>query len=211
MSSGRRSETPCYRLGLPEAKLGEAAALYEEAFGPKFGVAIPERDARIAIIRGSLVPDRAICALRGSRLIGIAGFHHDGLSLTGGMTMRRLRRRLGLLRALKAALLLGLMERAPRPGELLMDGIAVAPDHRGQGTGAGLLEALRDFARRNGYERIRLDVIDTNLRAGGLYRRMGFLPGKRRAYGYLKPVLGFGGSTEMVLPLPRRRGADGSG
>lgn len=81
------------------------------------------------------------------------------------MRMRGLRRRLGLLRALKAALLPGLMERAPRPGELLMDGIAVAPDHRGQGTGTGPLEALRDFARRNGYARIRLDVIVTRLSA----------------------------------------------
>lgn len=27
----------CYRLGLPEATLGEAAALYEEAFGMKLG------------------------------------------------------------------------------------------------------------------------------------------------------------------------------
>lgn len=199
MAAERR--TPCYRLGLPEAKRGEAAALYEEAFGMKLGAAIPAREARLAILRESLVPDRAMCALRGARLVGIAGFHHDGLSLTGGMTMRGLRRRLGLLRALKAALLLGLMERAPRPGELLMDGIAVAPDHRGQGTGTGLLEALRDFARRNGYERIRLDVIDANPRAGALYRRMGFLPGKHRRYGYLRPFLGFGGSTEMILPL----------
>lgn len=211
MSAKRRSEPPCYRLGLPEANRGEAAALYEAAFGPKFGAAIPAREARLAIIRESLVPARAMCALRDSRLVGIAGFHHDGLSLTGGLTMRRLRRRLGLLRALKAALLLGLMERAPRPGELLMDGIAVDPDHRGQGTGTGLLEALRDFARRNGYERIRLDVIDTNPRARALYRRMGFLPGRHRTYGYLEPILGFGGSTEMILPLPRRRSVGDSG
>ena len=68
-----------------------------------------------------------------------------------------------------------------------------------------------DRSREGGEWRIRLDVIDTNPRAGALYRRMGFLPGKRHAYGYLKPVLGFGGSTEMVLPLPRRRRADDSG
>ncbi len=82
-----------------------------------------------------------------------------------------------------------------------MDGIAVSSDHRGQGIGTGLLAKLKDFGLRNGYDLIRLDVVDTNDRARDLYLRLGFRPGKHSSYEFLRPELGFGGSTEMTLPL----------
>ena len=190
-----------FLIGVPESSLASASELYEEAFGSKFRAAIPDRAARIAIIRKSLVPQRAICALDNSELIGLAGFYHEGVSFTGNMTIRNLWRSLGLLSSLRAVLLLSLMERTPQPRELLMDGIAVVEHHRGEGIGTRLLAEVVAFGRRHGYDRIRLDVIDTNRRAQDLYLRFGFEVGRQSTYPYLKPFLGFGGSTEMYLPL----------
>lgn len=190
-----------FLIGVPETSLATASELYEEAFGSKFRAAIPGRATRIAIIRKSLVPERAICALHNSELVGLAGFYHQGLSFTGRMTMYNLWRSLGLLGSLRAALLLSLMERTPQPRELLMDGLAVVERHRGEGIGSRLLAELVVFGRRHGYDRIRLDVIDTNPRARELYQRLGFVDGRHSTYPYLKPLLEFGGSTEMYLSL----------
>ena len=56
----------------------------------------------------------------------------------------------------------------------LIDGICVASNARGRGIGTALIAALCDEGRARGYTAIRLDVIDSNLRAKALYQRLGF-------------------------------------
>jgi len=82
-----------------------------------------------------------------------------------------------------------------------MDGIAVDPDYRGQGVGTQLFEGLFDHARENGYNAVRLDVIDTNPKARQLYERIGFVAENTARYEWLRPWLGFGASTTMVYKL----------
>jgi ribosomal protein S18 acetylase RimI-like enzyme len=118
------------------------------------------------------------------------------------MSYRQLISQLGFIRGNRAAILFSLYERKPVPGELLMDGIAVASKMRGKGIGTRLLEELIAHARREQFEQIRLDVIDTNPQARKLYERNGFVETKTEHFGYLRWLLGFGASTTMVYKLP---------
>ena len=64
--------------------------------------------------------------------------------------------------------------------ELLL--LAVAPDHRRRGIGSGLLHQFLEQARRDGANRVHLEVRDGNP-AVELYRAAGFTPvGRRRNY-----------------------------
>ena len=189
------------RLGFPDNLIPQAAVLYDEAFAAKLRPAIRDDASRQRVLAAAIDPGHAIAALSDGELVGLAGFHHEGGSLTGGMTFRSLLADLGLFRALNAAFWLALLERKPGPGELLMDGIVVRSDWRGQGVGTQLFEELERFARVSDLTSIRLDVIDTNEGARRLYERLGFVPTKTERTPYLKPIMGFSASTEMVKHL----------
>lgn len=191
-----------YRLGLPEDARCRAAALYEEAFRQKFAPIVPRRDDLVAILAESIQPDRAIAALDGNgALLGLAGFHHAGRAFTSGGTASGVLRRLGLFRGIRAVALFALFERKPRPGELLMDGIAVASEARGRGVGTGLLERLFEHAAGLGCGRVRLDVIDTNPGARRLYERRGFVATRTSEHRWLERRFGFSATTEMIREL----------
>ena len=82
-----------------------------------------------------------------------------------------------------------------------MDGIAVDQDYRGRGIGSQLLRRIIDYARDNGFESVRLDVIDTNPGARRLYERVGFIAVREDKFPYLRWLLGFGGATTMQFPI----------
>ena len=71
-----------------------------------------------------------------------------------------------------------------------MDGIVVADSHRGQGIGTALLQRIVDYGKAQQFNRVRLDVIDTNTSARKLYQRFGFKVTKEESYPYLS-ILGF--------------------
>jgi len=52
----------------------------------------------------------------------------------------------------------------------------VAPEARGKSIGAALIAAVVDWARRQGFDRLLLDVADDNIPAISLYARKGFEP-----------------------------------
>ena len=126
-----------YHFGIPEELRREAAALYDEAFAAKLRPAIQDDEARAAVIAAGLSPAKGIAALDDGALVGIAGFHDEGGSLTGGITFGLVRSHIGPFRAIKALLVFSLLDRRPKPGELLMDGIVVRSDARGRGIGTG--------------------------------------------------------------------------
>ncbi len=186
-----------YAHGVPERFRHAAAVLYDNAFGAKFAVAVPARERRLRLLAESFQLEHAIGAIADEKLVGIAGFHGTAGSLTGGMTFRSLIARLGLLRGSWAAVIFSLYDRRPLPGELLMDGIAVAPDMRGRGIGGKLLDLVTKHAREQNLKSIRLDVIDTNLGARTLYDRSGFTEIKTESFESLRWLLGFGAATTM--------------
>lgn len=190
-----------YQLGVPESMRVEAARLYDEAFGRKFSVAIGDSQKRRAVLAESLLLEFAIAAICNDRLVGLAGFHTQHGALTSGMSADLLVERLGTLGGLWAAMIFSIYAREPQASELLMDGIAVSRDMRGRGIGTQLLNALKQYARDNGFRTIRLDVIDTNPAARRMYERYGFLPTRTERFGYLRWLLGFGASTTMIFDV----------
>ena len=186
--------------GVPEHVRRQAAELYWEAFGRKLEPAIGPSERGIALIAQRLVLDRAVTAVRGDELLGLAGFHLDGSCLVN-VRIRDLTREFGVIGGLWRTILLVLLDDAPRKGELLMDGIAVRDDQRGKGIGTALLRTLFEVARANGLGSLRLSVVDTNPRARALYEREGFVATKTERTPYLRKLMGFGASTEMVARL----------
>ncbi len=197
------SERPTFRLqpGLPEAARGDAARLFWRAFADKLGRVMGPEATALRFLERVMDGGHAISAVDpAGRLLGIAGFKTaDGAFVDGGL--RDLAACYGWLGTAWRAPLLQLLERDVEPGSLLMDGIFVNENARGQGVGSALLDAIREVAQARGLESVRLDVIDTNPRARALYERKGFAPTASTDIGPLRHLFGFSQSTTMVLKL----------
>ena len=190
------------RRGFDDSQRLAAAQIYDAAFGAKLSLAIADGGARKLILAESFDPARAITAECNGELAGLAGFDDGGGSLTGAISFALLRRRLGLPRALRAILMFAFFQRRRKQGELLMDGIAVAEQWRGKGVGGRLLDELAQHAADNGFNRVRLDVINTNPAAQRLYEKKGYVVATRASFRWLSRWLGFSGSATMILRLP---------
>ncbi|MFF5426312.1 MULTISPECIES: GNAT family N-acetyltransferase [unclassified Streptomyces] len=176
------------------------AALYWEAFGRKLGAALDPPDKARAFLAAHLRHDRGVIALVDGEVAGVAGYRLGGHGLTGGRAGDVLSS-YGILRGLPRLALLALLERRPAAGELVMDGIAVAPEHRGRGIGGRLLREMAGVAADHSCRRVRLDVIDTNPRARALYERHGFAAVRTEKTPYLRELMGFGAVTTMHRPV----------
>jgi len=187
-----------YVHGIPDKMRSQAVSLYDDAFGQKFAVAIPNTSQRTALLSASLHLPFAFAGIKNGRLVGLAGYKSEAGSLTDGMTYKLLLKNLGVFRGHWAALIFSLYERTAKDSELLMDGIVVDPDERGQGIGTRLLAELSSFAKQNGFDSIRLDVIDTNPNARRMYERNEFSAVRTEHFSYLRWLLGFGASTTLI-------------
>jgi GNAT superfamily N-acetyltransferase len=91
--------------------------------------------------------------------------------------------------------LIGLVEMIPKPDHLLIENVAVAPDHQGKGLGRALLVHAERVAATSGYDEIRLYTnqrFESNIQ---LYLRFGYevfleepFPGRGVAVHMKKPV-----------------------
>ncbi|MBU2694421.1 N-acetyltransferase [Pimelobacter sp. 30-1] len=197
--------------GVPAGCEDEVAALYWEAFGRKLGAALGPAAAGRAFLAEHLNHDRGIVVLGddGRAVLGVAGYRLGGRALLGG-TAGDVLARYGRVRGLPRVALLAILERTAARGELVMDGICVAPQARGGGIGGRLLDEVAAVATEEGCRRIRLDVIDVNPRARALYERNGFTAVRTHRTPYLRAMMGFGAVTTMhrAMGAPtERRGA----
>lgn len=186
--------------GLPQQLRDQAAQLYYEAFRQKLAPIFGDEAAAKRILAADFDGRYALVALDGERLVGIAGVQHDGGHLAA-LKWASFRRHFGLLKGTWRYLLMALLSRTQRPGELLMDGIVVDATARGQGIGSLLLDAVIAYARERGDRAVRLDVVDTNPDAQRLYTRKGFVAADSKQYGWVTRWLGFTGSTTMIYAL----------
>ncbi len=189
------------RQGLPSTLRRDAALLYWQAFGGKLGRVFGPEDKAIAFLTRVIRADHCFCVLDDEgRLVGLAGFKSDKGGFASG-TIDDLRAVYGPVGASWRSLALNLLQREVDNDRFLIDGICVARQMRGRGVGSALLNALIVEARWRGFLAIRLDVVDSNLRARALYERMGFVPWRKHSSGPLKHVFGFDRSTAMVRDL----------
>jgi ribosomal protein S18 acetylase RimI-like enzyme len=188
-------------LGLPDQLKPQAVRLYWQAFGGKLGrVMGPEARAHAFLMR-VIRADHCICAVSDAGdLLGIAGFKSSSGSFAGG-DAQDLRIIYGRVGAAWRGALLGLLQSDIDNDRFLIDGICVARDQRSRGVGSALVAALMDEAKARGYTAIRLEVIDTNIRARALYERLGFAAWRSDTLGPLRHVFGFSRAVTMIRAL----------
>lgn len=184
--------------GFPADQRDRVVHLFWEAFRQKlYPVMKPEAKA-LAFFAQVADPDHAISALSpDGDVLGVAGFKTSAGALIGG-GLKEMRAAYGLIGGVWRGVVLSLLERPLRPGTLLMDGIFVSPEARGQGVGSALLSAIKDKAVALDCSSVRLDVIDTNPRAKKLYERNGFVAESVSDMGALRHIFGFRKATTMV-------------
>jgi ribosomal protein S18 acetylase RimI-like enzyme len=68
-------------------------------------------------------------------------------------------------------------------GELVIDNVAVRPDHQRTGVGRALLEYAEDAARGDGLGRVRLYTHERMVENLALYERIGYVEYERRRHG----------------------------
>jgi ribosomal protein S18 acetylase RimI-like enzyme len=188
-------------LGLPETLRPAAARLYWQAFGPKLGRLLGPEGRATAYLCDTLAADHALAALsEDGRLLGIAGFRSPAGAFTEG-SPAALRARYGWLGALWRLAALRAFASDIDNDRFLVDGLCVAREARGQGVGTALIEAMAAEGRARGYAEMRLEVIDTNLRARALYERLGFRATGTARLGALRLLFGFDAAVTMVRPL----------
>ncbi|BEU03949.1 hypothetical protein OAG1_27490 [Agarivorans sp. OAG1] len=187
--------------GWPEHHRKTVAALYEQAFGQKFHLAVPNQQLRIALLAQSFKPEYALSVIDQGCLVAVAGFQTPKAGFTSGIGWQGLVDLLGYVKGAWAALVFSLFERKPSQHTMVMDGIAVAEEYRGKGLGSMLLDGIIHQAQEQGFSKVRLDVIDSNPRAKKLYLAKGFKQVKREYYPYLNWLLGFSGSSTLEYSI----------
>lgn len=188
-------------LGFDDSERPRIAALYWAAFGSKLGRLLGPEDKARAYVAAALSPQHAFCARDGSgAILGVAGFKSPQGALVDSRfdDLAAHYGRLGALWRIAAFSALGSEVDNRR---FLVDGLFVDAPFRGRGVGTRLLEAIAEEAWTRGYDAVRLDVIDTNIRARNLYRRRGFEPVARNRTGPLAMLFGFTSATVMVRRL----------
>ena len=193
------------RRGLPEDLREAGVCLFDEAFGDKMRMALPDREQRLAYMARVYSGDHIVVAVRAGELLGMLGLASGVGSYRGGLLAipwdpRPFLDLLGLRGAVRAALGLRLTQHRPASDELYVDGVAVAVAARGQGIGSRLLAEAMLIAREEGLRWLRLDVIDTNSRARALYERLGYRVTKVERMGPLQRWTGFGAIISMERP-----------
>ncbi|SFC92693.1 GNAT family N-acetyltransferase [Tropicimonas isoalkanivorans] len=190
--------------GFPEGQRGEVAALFWQAFSGKLGWLMAPEARALDFIERALRPEHALTAFSDTgTLLGVVGIKtwRGGL-LTGDFP--DLARVYGRLGAVWRGPLLDLMDRPLGHGQMVMDGLFVDRAARGMGVGTALIGAIMDEAQAQGMKEVRLDVIDTNLRARALYERHGFTPTGRKDTGIFKVLFGYHHATTMSRLVDRR-------
>jgi len=158
-------------LGIPFGQsLAVAQVLYDSLeeiriiFGP--------RDRALRVIACSLREDRTFTSTYNQQVVGIAGLNYGGspaLDVSGSVVFREYR-----LSAFKVTFLgLPLKERTA-PDELYLESLAVSAGYRNRGIGRKLLDVVLEHAAAEGLTRVRLHVVEPNLKAKALYERVGF-------------------------------------
>nr|WP_240897428.1 GNAT family N-acetyltransferase [Kineococcus vitellinus] len=179
--------------------------MHREVFGAELAPAFRDEATGRAEVTAALAADRFLLARDGGRVLGVCGFRADGRGAVD-WSWRATRSRLGWAAALRAAAVLAPLQGADVPGVLVLDGLCVAAEHRGAGTGSALLAAAHDLAAQRGERAVQLSVVDTDPRAEALYRRLGFAVVGGGDLGPLGALHGFRRYRTLQLPVDRAEG-----
>lgn len=189
------------RFGVPENQRVEVAKILYDTFEDKFRIFFRNRSKFIAFASNCLRDDRTLVAFKDGVTVGAAGLEWEGKNFLDASFQQTVE--VYGLGALRVGLLdILFLFTKPAKNELLIDSLAVSEDERGKGIGSKLLGSVIEYARSNGFDRIRLEVVETNHNARRLYERIGFTEFKVQKIPYpFSRLIGFGSVTEMIYRL----------
>lgn len=180
-----------------DAQDGEAISeLYYAAFRAKYEPLLGTDAEARQILAKDFESSMALVVYDEHRPIGVLGFQHTGARFVD-LTRTTFSEVLGRFKGPIYHTILSFFDRKSVPGELLLDGIAVSSEYRGKGVGSALLNAAKCLTKTEGFERMRLDVVDTNPRAKSLYERHGFVAEEVEDLSAWSELLGFSKVTTM--------------
>ncbi|WP_313352670.1 GNAT family N-acetyltransferase [Paracoccus sp. (in: a-proteobacteria)] len=175
---------PCILHGIPPRLHAAAAVLFWRHFGAQI-LPLPVGARRgVALIRAAMQAQRALVAVSPSgRLMGMAGLRDaaggflepgtDSFVTVWGPLQGRLHH-----------LATGLFRPGAETADLVLDGIAVHPQHRRQGIARALITAAAAHARQLGHPALLAEVEARNHGALAAWQAMGFQPQARQRLGW---------------------------
>ena len=164
---------------LPAEFADQAIALYFSALSAKLEPILGNIHSAREALERTLATDRCLAAVRDQQLLGMMGIQ----TVSGGFlnpTLNILVKHYGVFGGILRLGGLSLLHHRTVSGELYVDGVAVAAEHRGRGIGSHLFSLLEKVALKMGIRKITLEIIDTNHRAKTLYERLGFVQTKEQ-------------------------------
>ena len=144
--------------------------------------------------------DRILVAWDKGVIVGVGGLKFEGkdfLEITNSQLLRALH--YNVVRFT----LLGLMfYDSVDQKELLLDVLAVSHERRSRGIGTQIIQYVINFAHSQGFDKVKLSVVDTNERAKQLYQRLGFQVSKIQRIPFpWNRIYGINSASEMTYRL----------
>jgi ribosomal protein S18 acetylase RimI-like enzyme len=159
------------------------------------------RNLAIPFFASHLVPQFALLAILKGNLVGMAAAKTNAGELLSIKFLPWLRTyRLRAFRSFITGAPFYFERR--EHGVLTLSSLSVNPSFRGKGIGSQLVNEFLQEGRTKGYDSVRLEVINTNVRAKALYERLGFTIVKYQTIpAPWNRWLGFSGKFEMEFKI----------
>lgn len=159
--------------GVPNKHRVSAAKLIYDTFERKFRYTFGPRHKGVLLIAHSLRSEYGLIVLREDELVGICGAKDSKGELIQVQWNSWLRTY--HFRVLKTMMIGSLLWfRRAQPTVLWIDTLSVAKSARSQGIGTQIIQEFIRIGKERGYTAVKLEVINSNIRAKMLYSRLGF-------------------------------------
>ena len=184
--------------GLPPELVGSASELFLSALSEKFVPILGDDEKATELVESSIIVSSCFSALEDSQLLGVLAIQTEDQNFIDP-SFKDLRTHYGFWGAIVKGVALHLLQHKPKPKGLHVEGIAVVDFVRGKGVGTKLFEELMSFAETHNFEKITLEVVDTNHRALQLYERLGFTIQKRSKIWPVNKIIGWPFSETILM------------
>jgi ribosomal protein S18 acetylase RimI-like enzyme len=159
---------------LPEAFIMEAVNLYVHALKDKLLPVLGDEKRACRIMAGHVDRGHCLSAWVNRKLAGILAVQSNRQSFWNP-TLRSMTGAYGPVEGVFRFLGLLFLHHRTRPGEWIIDGVAVKEGMRGLGIGSALIRRFEATALTGGARTVSLEVADFNHKARALYERLGFI------------------------------------
>jgi ribosomal protein S18 acetylase RimI-like enzyme len=189
------------KWGIPDnLRLATATLIFDTCIN-KFRYTLNPRKKGIQFIASSLESEYGLIALRDGNLVGVAGAKTSEGELFQIRFITWIRTY--HIRAIQSFLVgFPFWYKRRESGVIILTNLAIVESARGQGVGTQMVMEFIRYGKHQGYHAVKLEVINSNIRAKTLYERLGF---KKTRYTKIplpwSHLLGFSGIYEMSYPL----------